>query len=110
MHRPLSSLVVAGILASVGCGGVTSVILGEVEADVAGHHVLVTDCYRTSPPAPKRLPDENGLPVYEYAPCRDAVLRLRGAELTVNGTAYGALGAGDEVLVDHGRVSIKRTR
>ena len=97
-------------LTVAGCSRSNNLLFGRVEATVAGHTVVVTDCYRTSPPAPKRLPDENGLPVYEYAPCRDAVLRLRGAELTVNGTAYGALGAGDEVLVDHGRVSIKRAR
>jgi len=90
------------------CGGLADLIQGRIESDVAGHHVIVTDCYRTRPPKSERLPDENGLPVYRYAPCKDAVVMLRGAELQVNDVAYGALGAGDEIVVDHGRVSINR--
>ena len=111
MHRLFPcrfALIVAAILPAAGCARVSSVILGQVEADVAGHHVVVTDCYRTSPPAPERLADENGLSVHRYAPCRDAVVVLRGPELQVNGVSYGPLGEGDEVLVDHGKVSVKR--
>jgi len=83
-------------------------IEGRVESEVAGHHVIVTDCYRSSPPPPERLADEAGQPVHRYAPCKDAIVMLRGEALEVNGTAYGTLGPGDEILVDHGVVSIHR--
>jgi hypothetical protein len=101
-------LIVLATISSAGCAGLADLLQGRVEAQVAGHHVIVTDCYRTSPPAPERLPDEEGLPVYRYAPCRDAVVILRGADLLVNGTSYGPLGVHDEILVDHGQVSINR--
>lgn len=106
-HQALCLSAVA-LVWTTGCARVSGLIEGRVEADVAGHHMVVTDCYRTSPPAPRRLADEGGLALYEYAPCRDAVILLRGAELSVNGIGYGPLGAGDELVVDHGRVSIKR--
>lgn len=103
--RPLL-LIAACALAAWACVNPIDLVQGRVTAEVAGHHVIVTDCYRTSPPGPERLPDENGAPVYRYAPCKDAVVILRGTDLTVNGTAYGTLGDGDEIVVDHGRVLI----
>jgi hypothetical protein len=111
-HRPgiIACLIALQGAAAPGCARTASVLLGHVEADVAGHHVVVTDCYRTSPPEPERLADENGAPVHRYAPCKDAVVTIRGSELEVNGSGYGALGEGDEVLVDHGKVSIHRKR
>jgi hypothetical protein len=108
MTRPLACLLLLWAITVFACAGAADILQGRVESDVAGHHVIVTDCYRTSPPAPEKLPDEKGLPVYRYAPCKDAVLMLRGAELQVNGRAYGALGEGDEIVVDHGQVSINR--
>src|SRR2546426_12373172 len=108
MTRKSVYLLVLPTIAVCGCSGAVNLLKGRVEADVAGHHMVVTDCYRTSPPSPERLADEGGLPVYRYAPCRDAVVMLRGAELVVNDRNYGALGVGDEGLVDHGEVSINR--
>ena len=108
MTRLMFCLLVVATLTAPSCARMGDLIQGRVEADVAGHHVVVTDCYRTSPPAPERLADENGLPVYQYAACKDAIVMLRGAELQVNVKSYGALGIGDEILVDHGQVSIKR--
>ena len=107
-HRLIPCLIALEAATALGCARTASLLLGRVEADVAGHHVVVTDCYRTSPPAPERMADEGGLPVRRYAPCKDAVVTIRGAELEVNGTVYGSLGEGDEVLVDHGKVSIQR--
>src|SRR5262245_51664587 len=104
MRRITNCLLAMLILTAPGC----DLLEGHVEREVAGHHVLVTDCYRTDRPKPERLADENGVAVWKYAPCRDAVIMLRGADLQVNGRAYGALGADDEILVDHGKVSIKR--
>jgi hypothetical protein len=83
-------------------------LLGHVEAEVGSHRVVVTDCYRTSVPPPQRLEDAGGRAVYRFAPCRDAVVLIRGDELLVNGQAYGRLNAADGVLVDHGVVSIQR--
>ena len=92
----------AGMLVS-GCSRSNNLLLGRVEASVAGHTVVVTDCYRTSVPAPHA--DANGA---RFTPCRDADVLIRAEQLTVNGTAYGPLSAGARVIVDHGRVSIEK--
>jgi hypothetical protein len=94
----------AGVL--TGCSRSNNLLLGEVEAQVGAHRVRVTDCYRTDPPQPERLADLNGQAAYRYMPCKDAVVEIRGSELTVNGRPYGQLGPADPVLVDHGVVSV----
>jgi hypothetical protein len=86
-----------------GCGPSNNILLGRVEAVVAGHSVVVTDCYRTSVPRP--VSDPTGA---TFTPCRDAVVVIRGEQLTVNGTPYGSLTPKAKVLVDHGRVSIEK--
>ena len=108
MNRVCAYVLALSVLMAPGCAGMIDLLQGHVQGDVAGHHVLVTDCYRTDPPKPERMADENGVAVWKYAPCRDAVIMLRGPELEVNGRAYGALGAGDEILVNHGKVSVNR--
>lgn len=84
------------------CGPSNNILLGRVEAVVAGHPVVVTDCYRTSVPQP--VVEPTGA---TFTPCRDAVVVIRGEQLTVNGTSYGSLTPKAKVLVDHGRVSIE---
>ena len=91
-----------------GCSRSNNLLLGQVEAEVGSHRVVVTDCYRTSVPPPERLADEGERAVYRFAPCRDAVVLIRGEELLVNGQSYGRLNPADSVLVDHGMVSIQR--
>ena len=86
-----------------GCSRSNNLLFGRVEATVAGHTVVVTDCYRTTVPAP--VPEANGA---TFTPCRDAVVAIRNEQLTVNGTPYGPLGRDARVLVDHGRVSIEK--
>lgn len=88
------------------CSRSNNLFLGEVEAVVGNHIVRVTDCYRTSAPAPQRLPDVNGQPAYRFMPCRDADIRIEAGELTVNGQSYGRIGEADAVLVDHGKVLV----
>jgi hypothetical protein len=39
-------------------------------------------------------------------PCRDADVRIRAGELTVNGRNYGRIEKGASILVDHGVVSV----
>jgi hypothetical protein len=85
-----------------GCSRSNNLLLGRVEAVVAGHTVVVTDCYRTKVPEP--VPEANGA---TFTPCRDAVVVIRNEQLTVNGTSYGPLSAEARVVVDHGRVSIQ---
>jgi major membrane immunogen (membrane-anchored lipoprotein) len=101
------SRLLAGVLCAVmllaGCSKSNNLLLGRVEATVAGHTVVVTDCYRTSVPAPQA--DANGA---RFTPCRDADVLIRAEQLTVNGTAYGPLSPGARVIVDHGRVSIEK--
>jgi hypothetical protein len=103
----VSALVsVAGLLS--GCGKSNNLILGRVEAQVGRHTVVVTDCYRTSVPAPEMLENtSDGQAVYRFTPCRDADIFIRGNELIVNGRSYGQLKEGDTVMVDHGKVSIQ---
>jgi hypothetical protein len=88
------------------CSQSNNLLLGEVQAQVGAHTVRVTDCYRTSVPAPERLADANGQASYRFMPCRDADVRIRGGELTVNGRIYGHIQDNDSILVDHGVVSV----
>jgi len=91
-------------LLATACTRENNVILGRVESAVGTHTVVVTDCYRTSAPAP----DQVGATDYHYLPCKDADVWIKADVLTVNGKAYGKLNPGDGVLVDHGVVSIER--
>jgi hypothetical protein len=100
--------IVAALILIPGCSRSNNLLLGRVEAMVGTHRVVVTDCYRTQPPQPEKLPDEVGRTVYRYVPCRDAEIWIRGEELTVNGKGYGHLNPADSVLVDHGVVSVGR--
>ncbi len=106
-------LIVAVLVVALGallmgmCSGSNNVLLGRVEAQVGTHTVVVTDCYRTNVPKPERLGDTaDGKPSWRFAPCRDTVVLIRGAELEVNGVPYGPVHDGDEIVVDHGKVSI----
>jgi hypothetical protein len=97
--------IIAALIAGLaGCSKSNNLLLGRVQANVGTHTVVVTDCYRTSAPAPEQAADG----AYHYMPCRDADVWIRGEEVTVNGKAYGRLNPRDGVLVDHGVVSIER--
>ncbi len=85
-----------------------NLLLGHVQATAGAHKIVVTDCYRTSVPPPEKSEGLGHQMVYRFAPCRDAIVVIRGAELIVNGKRYGQLGPNDAVLVDHGVVSIER--
>ncbi len=97
-------LLFAAALCLGACSRQNNLLLGRVESPVGTHTVVVTDCYRTSAPGPERVEAA----AYHYMPCRDADVWIRGEELTVNGKSYGRLNPGDNVLVDHGVVSIER--
>ncbi len=86
-----------------GCSRSNNLLSGRVEATVAGHSVVVTDCYRTRVPQPQA--EANGA---RFTPCRDADVLIRAEQLTVNGTPYGSLPPGARILVDHARVSIEK--
>ncbi|MEO6724694.1 MAG: hypothetical protein ABIP14_05280 [Blastocatellia bacterium] len=89
------------------CGRSNNLLLGRVEANVGGHTVAVTDCYRTSVSLPQKQEDSaSGKPTYHFVPCRDADIAIRDEELTVNNQKYGKLNSGDTVTVDHGKVLI----
>jgi hypothetical protein len=95
------------LLALAGCSKSNNLLLGRVEAQVGGHTVVVTDCYRTSVPAPENVAGANGQNDLHFMPCRDADIWIRGDQLSVNGRSYGHVGPADGVLVDHGAVSIQ---
>lgn len=99
---PLSA--VLGFILS--CSRSNNLLLGRVEATVAGHKVVVTDCYRTSVPPPQALHLPGGQLEYRFEPCRDANILIRNEKLFVNNRAYGELTRGSSILVDHGVVSI----
>jgi hypothetical protein len=86
------------------CSSSNNVLLGRVEATVGNHKVVVTDCYRTSVPAPEKT----GTSEYRWVPCKDAEVVIREDELTVNGQSYGRMNPTDSVLVDHGKVSVEK--
>ena len=95
------------LLLSSACSQSNNLLLGEVQATVGTHKVVVTDCYRTSV-APPEKEVAGGHVTYRFAPCRDAIVVIRDEELSVNGQAYGHLNPNDGVLVDHSVVSINR--
>jgi len=100
-------VLVVFMVMQLSCSRSNNLLLGRVESTVAGHRIEVTDCYRTSVPAPRQLADlPDGTKVYEFMPCRDADVLIRGDELIVNGTSYGMLKEGDVITVDHGKVLI----
>jgi hypothetical protein len=99
--KPLLAGLCAFWLVLTGCSRSNNLLLGRVEAKVAGHTVVVTDCYRTSVPPPEQIKD-----VARFRPCRDAAVEIKAEELVVNGRSYGHLKPDDTVLVDHGIVSI----
>jgi hypothetical protein len=90
------------------CSRSNNVLLGRVESKVGSHTVVVTDCYRTSIPAPQKVePSQSGArETYRFTPCRDADVLIRDEELIVNGTSYGRIKQGDSVTVDHGKVLV----
>jgi hypothetical protein len=105
MHpSSLTAWIIAPLLLLAACTRSNNILRGTVKETVDGHAIVVTDCYRISVPPPVRL---NGARSgYRYAPCRDAVVVIRGDELEVNGTLYPALHRGDSVTVDHGTVLV----
>jgi hypothetical protein len=96
-------LLLAALL-SIACSRSNNVFMGRVEDTVAGHKIVVTDCYRTSVPAPQQ-PEKAA---WRWTPCRDADIWIRGDELEVNGRWYGKIGVSDAILVDHGKVSVTK--
>jgi hypothetical protein len=89
------------VLFLAACSQSNNLLAGRVQNTVGGHKVVVTDCYRTSVPAPEQLSDSS----WRWIPCRDADIHIRAGELEVNGKGYGKLDPADSVLVDHGVVS-----
>lgn len=89
---------------AAGCSRSNNLLMGRVETVVGSHQVVVTDCYRTSVPPPRKL-DGGG---WQFTPCRDADVLIRNEELVVNGQSFGRLNPGDAVLVDHSVVSVRR--
>ena len=106
-RHSVTCILLACLAMQLGCSRSNNLLLGRVESTVASHRIEVTDCYRTSVPQPRQLPDlPDGKKVYEFMPCRDADVLIRGDELIVNGTSYGMLKQGDVITVDHGKVLI----
>ena len=109
-HRAALSFCVAAAGLLTGCSRSNNLLLGRVEARVAGHTVTVTDCYRASVPAPEPITSRSGEQSgVRFAPCRDADVVIRGERLSVNGKAYGVLAPTDSVVVDHGVVRIEKS-
>jgi len=90
------------VLLPAGCSRSNVLLLGRVEAQVGTHRVAVTDCYRFKVPPPGQ--SGGG---YRFTPCADADILIGPSGLTVNGRFYGKIGPADDILVDHGVVSIR---
>lgn len=102
---PAPTMAALAALLTAACSRSNNLLLGRVQGDLGSHHVTVTDCYRWKVPPPHM-----GGAAEEWAPCRDAVVRIAAESLTVNGQAYGRLAPGAPVLVDHGVVSVESAR
>mgnify|MGYP001185012349 CR=1 FL=1 len=109
----LGVLLVGGLCALLlnMCSGANNPVTGVVQADVAGHHVVVTDCYLLDVPPVEHLRAAPGADAangarWRFAPCSDAIIVIAGDQLTVNGVGYGAIAPGDDILVDHGDVYV----
>jgi hypothetical protein len=104
-HKQIGLTICGFVIACSGCSRSNNVLLGRVEANVGGHTVVVTDCYRTSVTPPEQVggPNEKS---YRFTPCRDAEVLIRNDELIVNGNSYDLLKQADAVTVDHGKVLI----
>jgi hypothetical protein len=102
-HALLLACCCAATVTMAGCSPSNNLLFGEVQATLGTHMVAVTDCYRTTVPAPTNSGDD-----YRFTPCRDADVDIRQESLSVNGRSYGRLNPGDSVLVDHGVVSVNR--
>ena len=100
----MKPLCLTALMLLAACAGQHNLLLGRVEAKVGGHQVVVTDCYRIHAPEPQQVQATE----WRYTPCRDADVRIKEEELTVNGQSYGRLRPADAVLVDHGVVSVQR--
>ncbi len=85
------------------CSLSNNLLLGQVQATVGTHTVVVTNCYKTSVPSPQKSGND-----YRFTPCRDADVVIHDETLSVNGQSYGPLNPSDSVLVDHGVVSVNR--
>lgn len=80
---------------------------GRIDAQVGGHRVVVTECYREQTPIVEQLePTAEGEAAFRFAPCADAVIMLEGDQLTVNGIDYGSVRPGDTIVVHRGRVIV----
>jgi hypothetical protein len=99
-----SSILLFFALLISSCSKSNNLFFGRVEAKVADHIVIVTDCYRITVPPPEQLKGADNKPFFRYAPCMDADVGISGDQLVVNGRSYGSLSAGDTVMVDHGKV------
>jgi hypothetical protein len=95
--------VLFAVLTTGACSHSNNLLLGRVEAKVGTHSVVVTDCYRTSVPQPEKMLEPDS---YRFVPCKDAAVVLRGPMLTVNGKQYGPVQTNDQIIVDHGVVSV----
>lgn len=114
MHR-LVVFLVGGLCALLltTCSGAHNLLEGRVEANVAGHTVVVMDCYRIHAPIhywSDRSDGSDGSATWRYAPCRDAVVLIQGDQLTVNDVPYGVIAPGDTIVVDHGVVYVNGIR
>jgi hypothetical protein len=100
--KPFAAIVILAGACLAGCSRSNNLLFGRVEAQVGGHRVVVTDCYRTSVPPPQQVqPGE-----YRFTPCRDADVLIRKDQLMVNGRSYGHISPRAAILVDHGVVSV----
>lgn len=109
MHAALPVVALLAAAALAGCSRSNNLLEGRVEATVAGHTVVVTDCYRPSVPPPEPLAAAGRRPAgVRFRPCRDADVVIRGDALEVNGRPYGRLAPADTVVVDHGVVRVEK--
>jgi len=107
MDASMRSEVSMSVLAFVVCAGLSACsaannpVLGRVEADVAGHRVIVANCYTMHVPDVRS--SDGG---QSFAPCKNASVAIKNDMVFVNGESYGQVAQGDIVMVENGRAKI----
>lgn len=94
---------VAACTALSACNASNNPVVGRVEAQVAGHMVVVSECYTFRYPSVETV---GGGETQRFAPCKDAIVQIKGQTLYVNGQGYGDLKQGDRIDVRKGKVTI----
>lgn len=101
LHRHLLIVCLCLVVSGAGCT-VNFSVNAEREEDLGSHHVIIRPGDTMTTTTESTFGDEA---TYEFT-CGDVKVHIENEALSVNGKSYGMLEPGQEVIVDHGTVSV----